>query len=138
MSSEAVRIESETLRALRERSAQSGEPIVRLAQRYISEGMRLDGHPGIFFRDGAAGRRAVVIGGPDVWEVIAAARSAPEHGEQLISALTERTGSPVEKIRAAIRYYGEFPEEVDRFIAANEQEAAQLERVLENEQRLLG
>ena len=138
MSSEAVRIESETLRALRERSAQSGEPIVRLAQRYISEGMRLDRHPGIVFRDGAAGRRAVVIGGPDVWEVIAAARSAPEHGEQLISALTERTGSPVEKIRAAIRYYGEFPEEVDRFIAANEQEAAQLERVLENEQRLLG
>jgi hypothetical protein len=138
MSSEAVRIESETLRALRERSAQSGEPIVRLAQRYISEGMRLDGHPGIFFRDGAAGRRAVVIGGPDVWEVIAAARSAPEHGEQLISALAERTGSPVEKIRAAIRYYGEFPDEVDRFIAANEQEAAQLERVLENEQRLLG
>ena len=100
--------------------------------------MRLDRHPGIVFRDGAAGRRAVVIGGPDVWEVIAAARSAPEHGEQLISALTERTGSPVEKIRAAIRYYGEFPEEVDRFIAANEQEAAQLERVLENEQRLLG
>jgi hypothetical protein len=138
MSSEAVRIESETLRALRERSAQSGEPIVRLAQRYISEGMRLDGHPGIFFRDGAAGRRAVVIGGPDVWEVIAAARSAPERGEQLVGALAERTGSPVEKIRTAIRYYGEFPEEVDRFIAANEQEAAQLERVLENEQRLLG
>jgi nitrogenase molybdenum-iron protein alpha/beta subunit len=138
MSSEAVRIESETLRALRERSAQSGEPIVRLAQRYISEGMRLDRHPGIFFRDGAAGRRVVVIGGPDVWEVIAAARSAPERGEQLVSALAERTGSPVEKIRAAIRYYGEFPEEVDRFIAANEQEAAQLERVLENEQRLLG
>jgi hypothetical protein len=138
MSSEAVRIESETLRALRERSAQSGEPIVRLAQRYISEGMRLDRHPGIFFRDGAAGRRAVVIGGPDVWEVIAAARSAPERGEQLVGALAERTGSPVEKIRTAIRYYGEFPEEVDRFIAANEQEAAQLERVLENEQRLLG
>jgi hypothetical protein len=138
MSSEAVRIESETLRALRERSAQSGEPIVRLAQRYISEGMRLDRHPAIFFRDGPAGRRAVVIGGPDVWEVIAAARSAPERGEQLIAALAERTGSPVEKIRAAIRYYGEFPEEVDRFIAANEQEAAQLEQVLENEQRLLG
>jgi hypothetical protein len=138
MSSEAIRIESETLRALRERSARSGEPIVRLAQRYISEGMRLDGHPGILFRDGAAGRRAVVIGGPDVWEVIAAARSAPERGEQLVGALAERTGSPVEKIRSAIRYYGEFPDEVDRLIAANEQEAAQLERVLENEQRLLG
>jgi hypothetical protein len=138
MSSEAVRIESETLRALRERSSQSGEPIVRLAQRYISEGMRLDRHPGIVFRDGPAGRRAVLIGGPDVWEVIAAARSAPERGDELVGALATRTGTPVEKIRSAIRYYGEFPGEVDRFIAANEQEAEQLERALENEQRLLG
>ncbi|MGA2929544.1 MAG: hypothetical protein ABSG43_26850 [Solirubrobacteraceae bacterium] len=138
MSSEAVRIELETLRALRARSAESGEPIVRLAQRYITEGMRLDCHPGIFFRDGRSGRRAVVIGGPDVWEVIAAARSAPERGEELVRALAERIGVPVEKIRIAVRYYGEYPEEVDRFIAANEEEAEQLERALENERRLLG
>ena len=138
MGSEAIRIESETLRALRERSAQSGEPIVRLAQRYIGEGMRLDRHPGVFFRDGPAGRRAVVVGGPDVWEVIAAARSAPERGEELVDALAERIGVPVEKIRTAVRYYAEYPEEIDRFIAANEDEAQQLERALANEQRLLG
>ncbi len=138
MSSEAIRIESETLNALRDRSAQSGEPIVRLAQRYIGEGMRLDRHPGIVFRDGPAGRRAVVIGGPDVWEVIAAARRAPEHGEKLVRALAERIGVPAEKIRIAVRYYGEYPDEIDRFIAANEREAEQLERALEHEQRLLG
>ncbi len=138
MSSEAIRIESETLNALRERSAQSGEPIVRLAQRYIGEGMRRDRHPGIVFRDGPAGRRAVVIGGPDVWEVIAAARSAPERGEKLVRALAERIGVPAEKIRIAVSYYGEYPDEIDRFITVNEQEAQQLERALETEQRLLG
>ena len=138
MSSEAIRIESETLNALRDRSAQSGEPIVRLAQRYIGEGMRLDRHPGIVFRDGPSGRRAVVIGGPDVWEVIAAARSAPERGEKLVRALAERIGVPPQKIRIAVSYYGEYPDEIDRFIAANEQEADQLERALGNEQRLLG
>lgn len=37
MSSQPIRIETDTLRALRERSQQSGEPIVRLAQRYIDE-----------------------------------------------------------------------------------------------------
>ena len=53
MGSEAIRIETETLNALRERSAQSGEPIGSpLAQRYIGEGMRRDRHPGIVFRDG--------------------------------------------------------------------------------------
>jgi hypothetical protein len=138
MSSEPIRIQSETLRALRARSSESGEPIVRMAQRYISEGMRLDRHPGILFRDGEAGRRAVVIGGPDVWEVIVAARSAPERGEKLVVALAERIGVQVENIRIAIRYYAEYPDEVDRFIAANEEEAEQLERALENEQRLLG
>lgn len=138
MSSEAIRIESETLNALRQRSAQSGEPIVRLAQRYIGEGMQLDRHPGIVFRDGPAGRRAVVVGGPDVWEVVVAARSAPERGETLIQALAERVGVPADKIRTAVSYYGEYPEDVDRFIAANEREAEQLQRALANEQRLLG
>lgn len=57
MSSQAIGIELETLRALRERSAQSGEPIVRLAQRYIDEGRRLDRHPGIIF---ATARRDAV------------------------------------------------------------------------------
>ncbi len=136
MSSQPIRIASHTIRALRERSAQSGEPIVRLAQRYIDEGMRLDRHPGIVFRDGPAGRRAVVVGGPDVWEVIAAARSAPESGEKLIEALAERIGIPNEKIRIAIRYYAEYPEEVDRFIATVEEEAERLEQTLERfEQR---
>ena len=138
MSSQPIRIEVATLTALRERSAQSGEPIVRLAQRYIDEGMRLDRHPGIVFRDGPAGRRAVVVGGPDVWEVVTAARNAPERGEQLVRALAKRTGVPAERIRSAIRYYAEYPDEVDRFIAMVEREADQLEQAAERERRLLG
>ncbi len=138
MSSQPIRIDSQTLRALRKRSEQSGEPIVRLAQRYIDEGMRVDRHPGIVFRDGPAGRRAVVVGGPDVWEVIAAARSASEHGGALVEALTERIGLPREKVQIAVRYYAEYPEEVDRFIALVEEEAERLEQALERERNLLG
>jgi hypothetical protein len=138
MSSQPIRIESETLRALRDQSARTGEPIVRLAQRYIDEGMRIDRHPGINFRDGPAGRRAVVAGGPDVWEVVAAARTAPERGDELVDALAERIGVPSERIRVAIRYYSEYPDEVDRFIAIVEEEAERLEQALERERRLLG
>jgi hypothetical protein len=137
MSSQAIRIESETLGALRERSAQTGEPIVRLAQRYIDEGMRIDRHPGIVFRDGPAGRRPVVVGGPDVWEVIAAARSAPERGEKLIEALAERGGVPAEKIRIAVRYYAEYPDEIERWITIVDEEAERLEQTLERERSLL-
>ena len=44
----------------------------------------------------------------------------------------------MEKIRIAVSYYGEYPDEVDRLIAAREREVEQLERALENERRLLG
>lgn len=132
-----MRIGAETVKALRRRSEESGESMARLAQRYIDEGMRIERSPGIFFRDGPAGRRAVVVGGPDVWQVIAAIRSAPERGNALIDAIAERTGVRPERIRIAIRYYAEYPDEVDRFIAMVEEEAEQLEDVLEREQRLL-
>ena len=82
-------------------------------------------------------RRAVVVGGPDVWEVIAAARSATERGHELIEALAERVGVPSERVRLAIRYYAEYPDEVDRFIAMVEEEAERLEQTLERERRLL-
>ena len=137
MSSQPVRIEAETLQALRERSAQTGEPLVRLAQRYIDEGMRADRHPGIVFRDGPAGRRPLVLGGPDVWEVVSAARSAPERGEALVGALAERVGVPSERIRIAIHYYAEYPDEIDRWIAMVDAEAERLEKAHERERRLL-
>jgi len=137
MRSQPIRIETETLRALRQRSEQTGEPIVRLAQRYLDEGMRSDRHPGVVFRDGPAGRRAVVVGGPDVWEVIAAARSAPERGGRRVAALSERLGVAPDKIRIATRYYAEYPDEVDRFITLNEQEADRLAQALDREHRLL-
>jgi len=110
---------------------------VRLAQRYIDEGMRIDRHPGIVFRDGPAGRRPVVVGGPDVWEVVAAARSAPERGDQLVDALAERVGATPEKVRIAVRYYAEHPDEIDAWIAMVDEEAERLERTLERERRLL-
>jgi hypothetical protein len=63
--------------------------------------------------------------------VIVAARSAPERGERLVEALAERMGTPAENIRSAVRYYAEYPDEVDRWISSVEEEADRLEQVLE-------
>ncbi|MDQ6774340.1 MAG: hypothetical protein M3024_15385 [Candidatus Dormibacteraeota bacterium] len=138
MSSQPVRIESATLDALRQQSARSGEPIVRLAERYIEEGLRHDRHPGVVFRDGPAGRRAVVVGGPDVWEVITAARTARERGDAAVTALASRLGLPADRVRIAIHYYAEYPDEVDRFIALVDQEAERLKEAIDRQNRLLG
>jgi hypothetical protein len=137
MSSQPIRIGEETLRTLRERSRRGGEPLARLAERYIEEGLRADRHPGIMFREGPAGRRAVVIGGPDVWEVIGAVRSVPERGEARVPALAKRLGISENTVRVAIRYYSEYPEEIDDWIASNDEEADRLEAALAHERELL-
>ena len=137
MSSQPIRIGEETLQTLRERSRRGGEPLARLAERYIEEGLRADRHPGIMFRDGPAGRRAVVIGGPDVWEIVGAIRSMPERGDARVPALVERLGISENKVRIAIRYYGEYPEEIDGWIAANDAEADRVEAALAHERELL-
>ena len=41
------------------------------------------------------------------------------------------------KVRVAIRYYAEFPEEIDDWIAANDAEAERLEAALARERELL-
>jgi len=109
-----------------------------LAERYIQEGLRADSHPGIVFRDGPAGRRAGLMGGPDVWEIISALRTVPERGTARVAALAERLGLSEPRVRAAIRYYTEYPAEIDAWVAANDAEADKLESALERERELLG
>ncbi len=114
------------------------KPTDRSAQRDIDEAVRLERHPGIFFRDGPAGRRAVLIGGPDVWEIVIAAKTATTSGEAPIDALSEGIGIPIERVRLAIGYYSDYPNEVDQHIAMVREEAERLERSLEREAERLG
>jgi hypothetical protein len=108
-----------------------------MAERYIDEGLRADRHPGILFREGPAGRRAAVVGGPDVWEIVSASKTAPERGDALVPALAGRIGVSENVVRIAFRYYGEFAEEIDDWIAANDAEAERLEAALARERKLL-
>ena len=82
-------------------------------------------HPGTVFRPGPTGRRAGLVGGPDVWEVVRAVKSArvAEPGlaeEDLLALVAENTGIPVRLIRAAVRYWASYAEEIDAEIAAAE------------------
>lgn len=138
MSSQPVRIDTGILTHLRRKRNETGEGLARLAQRYIVEGMRMDEHPGICFRDGPAGRRPVVSGGPDVWEIVSALRGAPERGERRAAAVAARVGVPESTVRVALRYYAAYPEEIDAWIEANDAEADELERLLARERELLG
>lgn len=81
----------------------------------------MEEHPGVIFRDGPAGRRATLVGGPDVWEVIRAVRSAraaePELSERELLDLVEvNSGLPPRQLRTAVDYWGAYPAEVDALV----------------------
>src|SRR6266496_6104007 len=118
----SVRLTEATIRRLGARARRVHLPARTLAQRYVEEGLRMDEHPLIRFADGPAGRRARLLGtGKDVWEVIAAVRD--NHGD---AAETARyLEIPLGLVQAAISYYGAYREEIDQWIEANEQQAAE-------------
>jgi hypothetical protein len=116
----SVRLPDTTAAQLRNHAADIGEPVSRLAQRLIDEGLRMAAHPGIVFRSGPSGRRAALLRGPDVWQVVSLLRSLDARGEAAIAEAAEWLGAPVAAIRQALSYYGEFAPEIDDEIAANE------------------
>jgi uncharacterized protein (DUF433 family) len=70
----------------------------------------MDDHPGVYFRDGALGRRAALLGTRlDVWQVMQTVR---EHGNS-IEAAADYLGLPVSRVRDAVRYYAADRDEVD-------------------------
>lgn len=65
----SVRLDDRLVERLRLRARAAGESLSDRLRRYAEEGARRDEHPMITFRDGPTGRRAGLIGGPDVWEI---------------------------------------------------------------------
>jgi hypothetical protein len=111
--------------------------------RLVDDALRAHEHPLITFKDGPAGRRARVVGGPDVWEIIGAVRSVREAepeltGDEVLAAVAETAGVPVPFLRAALAYWGDYPEEVNAFLDRARTEAGQAQAAWERQQELLG
>jgi hypothetical protein len=111
--------------------------------RLVDDALRAHEHPLITFKDGPAGRRARVVGGPDVWEIIGAVRSVREAepeltGDEVLAAVAETAGVPVPFLRAALAYWGDYPEEVNAFLDRARTEAGQARAAWERQQELLG
>lgn len=103
----------------------------------------MEDHPGVIFRYGPTGRRAVLIGGPDVREVIRAVRSArtsePDlDADEIVALVSANTGVPGRLIDTAIRYWGTYPDEIDSWIAEVESFEEQALQAWERRRDLLG
>ncbi len=102
----------------------------------------MDEHPGVLFRDGRSGRRAVLLGGPDVREVIRAVKSSRAAEPQLdaagiVALVASNTGVPARLVDTAVRYWSSYPHEIDAWIADVDQLEADALAAWERQQHLL-
>ncbi|QDP96566.1 hypothetical protein FOE78_12195 [Microlunatus elymi] len=78
-------------------------------------------HPAIVFRDGPTGRRAGLMAGSDVWEIVRSLRDAKRHEPELtdnarIELVATNSGMTAGQIRSAIDYYLAYPDEIDQLV----------------------
>lgn len=91
-------------------------------------------HPGIVLRDGAAGRRAALAGHRlDVWQVIETVQQA---GGSIAAAAEYLSISPG-LVGAAVGYYADYKEEVERWIEDNATMAEEAEAAWRRSQAAL-
>jgi hypothetical protein len=133
----SIRMSPRTLARLDRGARRRGEAKARTAERLIDEGLRMEDHPGVVFRDGPAGRRAALAGGPDVWEAIETVKGTGLTGDEAVKAAAEWGVLTQAQVRAAVRYYADFREEIDGRIAHNREEADRRQAAWEREQAAL-
>ncbi len=122
---------------LKAEAAARGESTSSLAEELIDEGLRTRRHPLVVFRDGPTGRRAGLLGGPDVWEVVGAIVGGDVPASERVQRAVELFGTPAAQVGAALGYYAEFTEEVDAEVAANLAAADEVEAQWRRAQGLL-
>jgi len=119
----SVRLDDTLAERLRLRARAAGESLSDRLRRYAEEGSRRDEHPLITFRDGPAGRRAAVVGGPDVWEIVMWLEDLASEGDPVrVLAAEQDVSRPL--IDAALRYRDAYPDEVEARIALHRHDTA--------------
>lgn len=109
----SFRLDPRTVERLKRRSGEDGTPQAALAERYIDEGMRMDEHPGVYFRDGGSGRRPAVLGTRlDVAQIIETLRQ----NENSVDETAEYLDISPAQVETALRYYAAYRDEIDEWI----------------------
>ena len=109
-----------------------------LAKVYIEEGLRMEAHPGIVFKAGPAGRRAAVVIGPDVWQVMGFYLELKGPAEKRIKRTAKFATLDPWQVETVLRYYAEYQDEIDFWIRRNDEEAELAYSEWKREQELSG
>lgn len=124
----SARFSAEVVDLLDARSERLGQSKARVAERLIEEGLRIEELPGIVFRSGPTGRRAGVVGGPDVWEIARDLKAVVAVGtvNDPIEAVARVSGLDRRTVELAASYYAAYPEEIEDRIVMNDEASERL------------
>jgi hypothetical protein len=123
----SLRIDEETFDRLSRQGQSRGETVSETARTLLEEGLRQQEHPLITFRGGPAGHRASVAGGPDAWEVIRVVRGRSPSERASLEDVAASLDITIRQTEAAVRYYADFPDEIDSWIDRVDSEAERAE-----------
>jgi hypothetical protein len=118
-------VSDELAARIQAQSDASGLPAPALAASLIDEGLKTRRYPGIVYKDGPAGRRASLAGGPDVWQVIRALSEVPEDGSDPVMTVSIEADLHPAAVRLAMQFHDAYPDEIKAMLDAN-QRAAEL------------
>ncbi len=133
----SFRLSEELLERIEDESRSVGASITQLVSSLLDEGLKTRRFPGVVYRSGPLGRRAALVGGPDVWEVVRDLAAAPGRGMDRVETLVAETGLTAASVLLAADFYGSFPEEIDALIEADERAAEEVRRQTRRRERLL-
>jgi len=134
----SIRFSDEPLhRRLKDSAHQRSIGVSTLAERLIDEGLRMEAHPSIVFREGMSGRRPVLVGGPEVADVIGAIVGGDVPVDQRRSRAAELAGITEALVDAALAYYAEYTDEIDSELTARARLANEAETSWRRQRALL-
>ena len=119
----SVRLDEDLAELLRLRARAAGETLSDRLRRYAEEGARREEHPLVTFRDGPTGRRAGLLGGPDVWEVAMWIDDLTAEPDPVAVLIDDSTLSR-SQVDAVLRYRAAFPDEISARIELHRRETA--------------
>jgi hypothetical protein len=134
----SIRFSDEPLhRRLKAGARRRDVAISTLAERLIDEGLRMEAHPMVVFREGPAGRRPVLVGGPEVADVVGAMVGGDVAVDERRPRAAELLAVPESLVDAAFAYYAEYTEEIDELLAERRRRADEAESVWRRQRELL-
>lgn len=133
----SFRLPDDLLERLEEEATSSGTSVTALVTSLLDEGIKTHRFPGIVYRDGPTGRRAALVGGPDVWEIVRAVSEAKGRGETRLRAVANAHDLSLARTRLAVEFYAAFPNEINERIEADERAAERIREAITRREQLL-